>query len=273
MDNNLNHGSEELSARPSLPEILWNFNRYKDRARITLEQNPHFYSRCHADESAYTPKFRRHPLQDASRALEHNDTVYVLFDRPCRVFLDTEKKPRIFGNVWLLNGSLIFRGLCRVSLFCRFLSDIFPDDSGVLEGEQLVRSSSIQGKLWYCEQPVVYRDSESRSRLNHCCLRPILTTPLGDSPAGGTFEDWTVLSRPESHSINIHIYRSREFPESTSSLVCFYAPSYSDTAPNLLHRTYLPRLQHPSDQGTACIIRLSIRSRMIYSWAYSTTID
>jgi hypothetical protein len=59
--------------------------------------------------------FRRHPLQDTS-VLEHNDTVYVLFDRPSRVFLHTENRCRIFGNVWLLNGSLIFRGLCHVSL-------------------------------------------------------------------------------------------------------------------------------------------------------------
>jgi hypothetical protein len=115
LDNNLIHSSEELSASPSLPEILWNFSRYRDRARITLEQNPHFYLRCPVDESAYTPKFRRHPLQDTSGALEHKDTVYVLFDGPCRVFLDIEHKPRIFGNVWSLNGLLVFRGLHHLS--------------------------------------------------------------------------------------------------------------------------------------------------------------
>ncbi|KAH9022920.1 hypothetical protein EDB84DRAFT_1564846 [Lactarius hengduanensis] len=102
--------SQELSAGPPLAEILWNFSRYKDRARITLEQNPHFYLRCPANEGAYTPTFLRHPLQESSGALEHNDTVYILFDRPSRIFLDTEQKSRIFGNVWLLNGSLIFRG-------------------------------------------------------------------------------------------------------------------------------------------------------------------
>ena len=86
-----------------------------DDARITLEQNPHFYLRCPANESAYTPIFRRHPLQDTS-ALEHNDAIYVLFDRPFRVFLHTEHTSRIFGNIWMLNGCLIFRGLCHVSL-------------------------------------------------------------------------------------------------------------------------------------------------------------
>ena len=123
--NILNHTLEEFSSGPSLPEILWNFSRYKDRARITLGQNPHFYLRCPADESAYTPMFRRHPLHDTSGAMEHNDTVYVLFDRPGRVFLETKPKPRIFGNIWLLNGSLIFRGLCSISLLPRrFLSDV-----------------------------------------------------------------------------------------------------------------------------------------------------
>lgn len=82
----------------------------------TLEQNPHFYLRCPTDATTYTPMFRRHPLQDTIGALEHNDTVYVLFDGPGRVFLHaghTSNLSRIFGNVWLLNGFLIFRGLCR----------------------------------------------------------------------------------------------------------------------------------------------------------------
>ncbi|KAH9169792.1 hypothetical protein EDB89DRAFT_1391178 [Lactarius sanguifluus] len=93
-------------ANPSLSEILWNFTRYTDRARITLEQNPHFYSNLPADESAYTPMFKRRPLRDLSLALKPHDTVYVLVDRPGRVFLETEGEKRRFGNVWMLNGTL-----------------------------------------------------------------------------------------------------------------------------------------------------------------------
>ena len=111
----LYHASEVLSANPSFPEVLWNFSRYAGRARITLEQNPHFYLRCAADESTYTPMFQRRPLQDLSGALENDDTVYVLFDGPRRVFLDTELESKIFGNVWSLNGILVFRGLVHVS--------------------------------------------------------------------------------------------------------------------------------------------------------------
>ncbi|KAH8978122.1 hypothetical protein EDB86DRAFT_3249238, partial [Lactarius hatsudake] len=185
--------SQELSSDPSFPEILWNFSRYNDRARITLEQNPHFYLHCPADESAYSPTFQRRPLQDPSGALDHNGIVYVLFDRPGRVFLTTEHKLRIFGNVWSLNGSLIFR-----------------DRFGVLEGEQLVRSSCMRDNLWHREELVMHQDSESRSRLNHSYLRSIVTAPSSEPPA-----DWTVLSRSASHCIDIHIYSPRG---STSSL-------------------------------------------------------
>ena len=104
------HVSEELNAGPSLSEILWNFSRYKGCARINHEQNPHFYLPFPADESTYTPQLQLYPLQDISGKLKHNDTVYVLVDRPGRVYLEIEHKPRIFGNVWLLNGCLLFRG-------------------------------------------------------------------------------------------------------------------------------------------------------------------
>jgi hypothetical protein len=254
IDNRLIRASEELSVDPSLPEILWNFSRYKDRGRITLEQNPYFYLGFPADESAYTPKLQLHPLQDMSGALEHNGTVYVLFDRPGRVFLEIEHKLRIFGNVWSLNGVFIFRGLCHVSQSRLLLSDVFPDRSGVLEGEQLVRGPTIRDDLWYCEQPVVYHDSKSHSRLNHSYLRPIVTTPSTDPSSEGTFEDWTVLGHPASHSINIHIFGPRGSPLSTA-LVCLNTSSHSDTSLRLLHRTYLHR-QHPSDQDTACYTQL-----------------
>ena len=99
------------------------------------------------------------------------------------------------------------------------LPDLFLDRSGVLEGEQLVRSSSIRGKLWSHEQPAIYHDTESpSSRLNYRCLRPIVATPLGDSPIDGTLEDWKVLSRPAPQNVRIHIYGPRRSP---GSLVCF----------------------------------------------------
>ncbi|KAH9059702.1 hypothetical protein EDB87DRAFT_756831 [Lactarius vividus] len=58
-----------LIADPPFPEILWNLGQCKDHPRIILGQNPRFNPRCHVDESAYTPKFRRGLLQDLSGAL------------------------------------------------------------------------------------------------------------------------------------------------------------------------------------------------------------
>lgn len=138
-----------------------------------------------------------------------------------------------------------FRSLC-------LLSDVFTDYSGVLEGEQLVRSSNTRSNLWHCEQPVLYQDSKPSSRLNHGYLRPIVTTPLADS-SWETFQDWTVLSHPASHSINIHIYGPGRSPQST--LVCFNTSSYSGTARKLLCRT-CPHLRHPSDLVTPCFTQI-----------------
>ncbi|KAH9175952.1 hypothetical protein EDB89DRAFT_240045 [Lactarius sanguifluus] len=135
--------------------------------------------------------------------------------------------PRIFGNVWFLNGCLIFR-----------------DNSGVIEGEQLVRDSNIRGKLWFWEQPVVYDDGEEcRSRMDHGYLRPILTTSLADSrSADGASEDWTVLSRPASHSINIHISIVREVSASTSILDLAPPPPLSERPGYPVHYTTINML-------------------------------
>ncbi|KAN0137495.1 hypothetical protein V8E53_004546 [Lactarius tabidus] len=172
--------SQELSAGPPLPEILWNFSRYNHRARITLEQNPHFYLRCPAEESAYMATFQRHPLQDTSGALEHNDT-----------------------GLW---QHLVVEQFFDLQSF------------GVLEGEQLVRGSTSTKYVRHCEQPTVYHhDSGSRSQLNHTYLRPIVTQLAHPSP-DRTLEDWTVLSRSASNSIDIHIYGLRGSPRFTSSL-------------------------------------------------------
>ena len=92
----------------------WNFSRYKDRARITLEQNPHFYFGLPADESAFTPGFFRSLIEDIWVDRQLPDSIYVLVDRPGRVFLETKPTNRSFGNVWKLNGFLIFKGLRHV---------------------------------------------------------------------------------------------------------------------------------------------------------------
>ncbi|KAH9021673.1 hypothetical protein EDB83DRAFT_91324 [Lactarius deliciosus] len=175
-----------LGTSPRLSDILWNFSRFKDRARITLEQNPHFYSTgsLPTDESAYMPWFKFSPIKDFGKQWPQLRTIYVLVDRPGHVFLETKQINRSFGNVWMVNDFLIFK-----------------DHRGSLEGEQLVRLSVIPGNLWYCERRIAFPDSGVHARSDHRFMRPIVTTPLATpAPASGRlFEDWTVLSHSASH--------------------------------------------------------------------------
>lgn len=172
--------------------------------------------------------FQRNPLQNPTGSLEHNDTVYVLFDSPCRVFLNLEDKTRIFGNIWSLNGLLIFRGLFHVFYDILLFSDVFSDSTGVLKGEGLVKSG-IRGKKWYFEQPVPHPDSQPR--FDHPYLLPIqvISTPPRNTPTWRTFEDWTFLSCPPSRHIYIHIYCSRGSPGSASSQPEVCSHTYSSS--------------------------------------------
>jgi hypothetical protein len=148
---------------------------------------------------------------------------------------------------------------------------MFPDSFGVLEGEQLVRGSSTK-YVRHCEQPTMYHNSGLRSQSNHTYLRPIVTQ-LANPSSDGTFEDWTILSRPASNSIDVHIYGLWVSPRFNGSLVCSFASCLSETANKLLCRTYLHHRQLPCYLNTGCYTRLSTHSRTIYSSAYSTTTD
>lgn len=155
------------------------------------------------------------------------------------------------------------------------VSDVFLDSFGVLEGESLVRDSSTRYNLRYSERPVVHHNFESRSRLNHSCLQPIITTPSADPSLHGAFEDWTVLSRPGSHSIDIHVYGLRGSHGPTSILVCLRTSGFSDVACEPLHRTHLHHLQFPSDLRIGYYTNHgpSICLMTTYSWVYSSTTD
>ena len=91
-------------------EILWNFSCYIDDRWIVLQQNPHFYLDLPTSGDAYGAEF----FWDSTKEfqLNPNDTVYILVDRPGldRVYLEAEKRKRIFGNVWVPNNVMIFKG-------------------------------------------------------------------------------------------------------------------------------------------------------------------
>ncbi|KAI0266080.1 hypothetical protein BC834DRAFT_140642 [Gloeopeniophorella convolvens] len=100
-----------LPPNPKLSEILWNFARYKDHRRIRLQQNAHFYSRHPTDTPCYNEYFRQHPMIDFG-PLRPGEMIYVLPDKPGRVFLEVSSRGHMFGNVLTLGKVMIFKDFC-----------------------------------------------------------------------------------------------------------------------------------------------------------------
>jgi hypothetical protein len=97
-----------LSHTAGVEEVLWNFAHFDDNRRVTLQDNPHFYSELPTSPGAYTRHFKALPVENFD--LKPNATIYVLVDRPRRVFLETSEQTRIFGNVFTLKHVMIFKG-------------------------------------------------------------------------------------------------------------------------------------------------------------------
>jgi hypothetical protein len=95
-----------------LPEVLWNFTRFKGDERLTLKQNPHFYKFSNTPQ--YDGKFKADPIEDFKHA-----RIRVITDKPGRIFLKTPKHTRAFGNVWHVpdNNAIIFKGSSMQFLF------------------------------------------------------------------------------------------------------------------------------------------------------------
>jgi hypothetical protein len=93
---------------------MWRFSRYpKDHPeRITPRENPHFYLQLAQDATSYDSNFKKQPLNDFAHSLMQEDTIYVLLDKPCRLFLDAAPPhiPRIFGNLWKPHQTVILKG-------------------------------------------------------------------------------------------------------------------------------------------------------------------
>ena len=85
------------------------FSHFEDeRRRLSLEQNPHFYKAFPPFLETYEGKFRMNPIQTF-----RYEQVSVLIDNPehaGRVFLETAREVRAFGNAWETNDTIIFKG-------------------------------------------------------------------------------------------------------------------------------------------------------------------
>ncbi|KAF8265539.1 hypothetical protein EI94DRAFT_318074 [Lactarius quietus] len=144
------------------------------------------------------------------------------------MFLETKLTNQSFGAVWRLKCSLIFK-----------------DTSGVLEGEQLIKSSSIssnQGNWWHYKEPAISFNSESFARLSHRCLWPIATTPSANPTLGFPLEDWMSLSCATSHSVNIHIYDAPRHNKSLEVLDLPPPPPTSEQPGYSVHYTSIDTL-------------------------------
>lgn len=164
-----------LSPTAGIEEVLWHFAHFEDNRRITLQDNPHFYSELPTSPDDYTGQFKAHPIEYF--VLRPNDTVYVLVDQPRRVFLDTRRETRMFGNVFTSKDVMIFKGLSNF----RFLLYLFSpsltslDVHGVLEGDSVIGESILDvPNLWRSEKFFVIPDSNTLAY--DLRLHPIITT-------------------------------------------------------------------------------------------------
>ena len=97
--------SEELCGSSGQEEVLWNFSRFKDGRRLTLKQNPHFYTRLPMSSKQYGDKYTSGPINHF-----RHEMISVLTDGPDRVYMEIAEKRRAFGGVWMVNNAIIFKG-------------------------------------------------------------------------------------------------------------------------------------------------------------------
>ena len=94
--------------RLSHSEILWHlrYSKYKTD-RVTLKENPHFYTSLPTLLKAHGDSIKIDPTEDFQQA----DTFYVLTDRQEPVHIMTGNKIlHSFGNLWCYNNTIIFKG-------------------------------------------------------------------------------------------------------------------------------------------------------------------
>jgi hypothetical protein len=102
---------EVLCEKSGLGEILWNFGRFEDeKKRLRLKQHPQFYDTLPTSPKEYGDEFRREPTETFLV-----EKICVLMDNRSpagRVFLETARNKRAFGNAWIPNNAIIFKGSC-----------------------------------------------------------------------------------------------------------------------------------------------------------------
>ena len=99
---------EVLSSSSASKEILWNFSHFKGERHLSLKDNPHFYENLPTSAEKYDGQFLTDPVENFEQ-----EKISVLIDNlgpTDKVFLETSKGGRAFGNVWVPNEAIIFKG-------------------------------------------------------------------------------------------------------------------------------------------------------------------
>jgi hypothetical protein len=131
--------------------------------------------------------------------------IYVLTNKPGRVYLEFGENSRAFDNVWQTNGIFIFKSQCPVFFFFPF-ADIFSGICGRIEGEGIV-GAPIQGRScrWCRVAPLPSQHQvESDMDLPN---PPFTATSTTDTSAWVPVEDWreTISHVLHSHDTKIRI--------------------------------------------------------------------
>lgn len=146
--------SEALSSRTDIrdpSEVLWNFSHFKGEERLTLAQNPHFYENLPVLPDDYGGEFKRECIKIKDSL---PDRISVLPNSSRRVYFNFTGNQRVF-NVWKTERALVFKGSSFLLLLLP-LADIFPDVSGNIQGEAIVkgsiRPSAPPSSFFYCRR-------------------------------------------------------------------------------------------------------------------------
>jgi hypothetical protein len=212
---------EALCEGSDLEEILWNFScikdKDKDKMRITLNQNPHFYKELPTSLEAYGSRFQTDPIHDFH--WQDVKEVYVLCNKPGHVYLETPKKKRAFGNTWVPAKAIIFKGFplvpCPFLIFLPLTTDVYSDVCGKLEGEDIVGECiESTADIWYCEKLSPLLSLYGISPTSVTDPHPIDTTPTTGTAFSGF---WKELVRRKGD--NHHLLIRTKPPESPNDWV------------------------------------------------------
>ena len=198
-----------------LLDVLWMFSRFMgENQRITLKQNPHFYKRLPTTPEAYGGEFRMKP----TLTFQH-ERISVLIDssgHAGRVFLEAAGSTRAFGNVWVVNDVIVFKGSYRSSHFS--LSDTLIDVRGKLDGESII-GEAIRGipNLWcFKERPLSLASQPALSPIQNSSSLTVTASQI-TSAAGILIRDWREPIRQMLQSRDVNIRITDKPPDSTSS--------------------------------------------------------